>query len=139
MVALRFVGIFLFGFCSSLRIAHATSVVDPPGLIFESGQITLSSLHLPRLRELTELLKRYPQLRIFVAGHADTSEGSEIERQKISEQRASVAYDWLASQGVSAQLIGHKGFGKSKPLDSSQTEEQRQHNRCVLFETEPEQ
>ena len=51
--------------------------------------------------------------------------------QRLSEQRASNAKDYLVSQGVSANAISSKGFGEASPIASNDTAEGRQENRRV--------
>jgi outer membrane protein OmpA-like peptidoglycan-associated protein len=51
--------------------------------------------------------------------------------QMLSEKRAEGARDYLVSQGVSAESIVARGFGKTKPMASNDTTEGRQMNRRV--------
>jgi len=54
----------------------------------------------------------------------------------ISQRRARFVYDWLLGHGVKeTQLAGPNGAGSSQPVDFTDTEAQRRHNRRVEFES----
>jgi OOP family OmpA-OmpF porin len=81
------------------------------------------------------VLKKYPQLRVEVAGHTD-SIGSDAYNQKLSEHRAKAVYEYLTSNGVDAgRLVGPVGYGKSRPIapntnpDGTDNPEGRAQNR----------
>src|SRR3546814_16720271 len=63
-----------------------------------------------------EILKRYPDRRVEVAGHTD-SKGTDAYNQALSERRASAVYDYLNSNGIDAgRLVGPVGYGESHPI-----------------------
>ena len=63
------------------------------------------------------LRKRYPELRVEVAGHTDLC-GADAYNQKLSERRATAVYDYLTSNGIDAgRLAGPVGYGESRPLE----------------------
>jgi OOP family OmpA-OmpF porin len=81
------------------------------------------------LDQAVEVLNRYPNIRVEVAGHTD-SIGSEEYNQRLSERRARVVYDYLVSRGISAdRLVGPVGYGELRPIDTNDTREGRQRNR----------
>jgi outer membrane protein OmpA-like peptidoglycan-associated protein len=51
----------------------------------------------------------------------------------LSENRAKSVAEYLIANGVSANRIQSKGYGKSKPVETNNTEEGRQQNRRVQF------
>src|SRR3546814_12050538 len=68
------------------------------------------------LNEAIEILKRYPDLSVEVAGHTD-SKGTDAYNQALSERRASAVYDYLTSNGIDAgRLVGPVGYGESRPI-----------------------
>ncbi len=67
---------------------------------------------------------------IVAIGHTDAT-GSETYNQKLSEQRAKAAKDYLVSQGISADLIEVRGMGESQPVASNSTSAGRAQNRRV--------
>lgn len=68
------------------------------------------------LDQAVEILTRYPELRVEVAGHTDLC-GTDAYNQALSERRARAVYNYLTSRGVdAARLIGPVGYGESRPL-----------------------
>ena len=109
--------------------------IDLKGVNFDFDKATLRPDAVSILSEATEILKRYPDLRVEVAGHTD-SKGKDAYNQKLSERRAQTVYDYLTNNGVDAsRLIGPIGYGESRPLapntnaDGSDNAEGRAKNR----------
>jgi OOP family OmpA-OmpF porin len=81
------------------------------------------------LDQAVDVLNRYPQIRVEVAGHTDST-GSNEYNQGLSERRATIVYDYLTSHGVNAgRLVGPTGYGETRPVDTNDTKEGRQRNR----------
>src|SRR5690606_3687854 len=90
--------------------------IDLKGVNFDYDKATLRPDAVAILAEATEILRRYPDLRVEVAGHTD-SRGTDAYNQKLSERRAKAAYDYLTSNGIDAsRLIGPTGYGESRPI-----------------------
>jgi len=70
---------------------------------------------------------------VRIAGHTD-SRGSDEYNQRLSEARAKSVYEYLISQGISADRLSYIGYGESRPIDTNDTEEGRQNNRRVELE-----
>ncbi|WP_338064828.1 OmpA family protein [Thermomonas paludicola] len=96
--------------------------IDLKGVNFDFDKATLRPDAVAILSEATEILKRYPELKVEVAGHTDQC-GKDDYNQKLSERRAKAVYDYLTSNGVDAgRLAGPNGYGESRPLeDKGQT------------------
>ena len=91
--------------------------IDLKGVNFDFDKSTLRPDAIAILSEAAEILKRYPELRVEVAGHTD-SKGTDAYNQKLSERRARAVYDYLTSNGVDAgRLVGPNGYGESRPLE----------------------
>ena len=130
----RFTIVFILGLLFGSTIVFAAPIVDPVSVFavsFESRQSSLPPAQLSKVQEAVEFLKRFPSVHVWVDGHADATEGSDADCQRLSEVRARVVYDWLVAQGHATQLQGRRGFGKSQPVDSSDAEEHRRYNRRV--------
>ncbi|WAC64792.1 OmpA family protein [Pseudoxanthomonas sp. SL93] len=103
--------------------------IDLKGVNFDFDKATLRPDAVTILSEATEILKRYPDLKVEVAGHTD-SVGTDAYNQGLSERRAKTVYDYLTSNGVDAsRLVGPVGYGESRPLDTNDTAEGRARNR----------
>ena len=96
--------------------------IDLKGVNFDFDKATLRPDAVAILNEAVEILKRYPELKVEVAGHTDQC-GKDDYNQKLSERRAKTVYDFLTSNGVDAgRLAGPNGYGESRPLeDKGQT------------------
>ncbi len=103
--------------------------IDLKGVNFDFDKSTLRPDAVAILSEAAEILKRYPDLRVEVAGHTD-SVGTDAYNQKLSERRATAVYEYLTSNGVDAgRLVGPVGYGESRPIDTNDTKEGRARNR----------
>lgn len=84
-----------------------------------NGQVASAGLvagSVETLDQAVEILTRYPELRVEVAGHTDLC-GTDAYNQALSERRARAVYNYLTSRGVdAARLIGPVGYGESRPL-----------------------
>lgn len=90
--------------------------IDLKGVNFDFNKSTLRPDAVSILSEATEILKRYPDLKVEVAGHTD-SKGTDAYNQKLSERRATTVYDYLTKNGVDAsRLVGPIGYGESRPI-----------------------
>src|SRR5690606_27618360 len=102
---------------------------------FDFDKSTLRPDAIAILDEAIEILKRYPDLRVEVAGHTDAI-GTDAYNQGLSERRARAVYDYLTANGIDAsRLVGPNGYGESRPIapntnpDGSDNPEGRAQNR----------
>ncbi|MGV8960884.1 MAG: OmpA family protein [Stenotrophomonas sp.] len=109
--------------------------IDLKGVNFDFDKATLRPDAVSILGEAAEILKRYPDLRVEVAGHTD-SKGTDAYNQKLSERRATAVYDYLQKNGVAtSRMVGPVGYGESRPIapntnpDGSDNPEGRAKNR----------
>ncbi len=103
--------------------------IDLKGVNFDFDKDTLRPDAVVILDEAADILNKYPQLRVEVAGHTD-SVGAEAYNQGLSQRRAQVVYNYLTGKGVdAARLVGPNGFGELKPIDVNTTKEGRARNR----------
>ena len=78
----------------------------------------------------------YPQTRVLVEGHTDST-GGEAYNQALSERRADSVRVALVSSGVGNARIDVIGFGESKPVATNDTPAGRQLNRRVRIVITP--
>ncbi|MEN5427307.1 OmpA family protein [Stenotrophomonas pennii] len=109
--------------------------IDLKGVNFDFDKANLRPDAVAILSEASQILTRYPDLKVEVAGHTD-SKGSDEYNQKLSERRATAVYNYLTSNGVAAsRLQGPVGYGESRPIapntnaDGSDNPEGRAKNR----------
>ena len=93
-----------------------------------SAKLTVTSFRV--LDDMAKTLKRYPNQKVEIAGHTDSS-GASSYNQSLSQKRAESVRRYMISQGVAAGNLVAKGYGESKPLTSNKTKVGRASNRRV--------
>jgi outer membrane protein OmpA-like peptidoglycan-associated protein len=82
-----------------------------------------------QLENLVAILKAYPEAKIKIGGYTDKV-GDEATNVKLSGERATYIKDWLAKQGVGAQVTGADGYGsKFATVDAAATDAERAVDR----------
>lgn len=99
-------------------------------VLFKTGSYELASGARERLAKVSGILLAYPSLHVQVEGNTD-SVGTDEYNQTLSENRAGAVRDYFVQQGVPADSITARGFGKTAPIASNDTVEGRQQNRRV--------
>ena len=99
-------------------------------VLFEFGKAQLLPTAGPRLDQLADFLKQYPDRKLLIEGHTD-SVGSASANQTLSERRAQAVQQALTMRGVDPGRITTRGYGKSFPVASNATPEGRALNRRV--------
>lgn len=105
-------------------------IVSMSGVLFQNGKATLLPVAREKLAKVAGILSTHKGLKIEADGFTDST-GSDALNMRLSEQRASNTRDYLVSQGVAADSITFKGFGKENPIASNDTSAGRQENRRV--------
>lgn len=101
------------------------------GFTFKSGNSEIDSSNFALLNKINEAISKFENASIVVSGHTDSTGSDEIN-MKLSQQRAEKVAQFLAQVGrISPNRIEHKGFGKSRPVASNETDEGRASNRRV--------
>jgi len=102
-----------------------------PGVVFETNKAELLPESIPVLEGAVATLKRYPDLKIEVAGHTD-SRGSDAYNLDLSARRAATVLKFLRDGGV-ANALASRGYGERQPIGGNNTDEGRQQNRRVVL------
>jgi OOP family OmpA-OmpF porin len=97
---------------------------------FESGADVLTSSSQTVLDDVAESLQAYPEVRVEIAGHTDSSGSAELNRN-LSQQRAESVRDYLIGKGISGDRLVARGYGEDQPIASNATREGRAQNRRV--------
>ena len=108
----------------------------PSGITFDFNSATVKPEFRPALDQVAQTLASYQSTFVDVSGHTD-SVGTVAVNQRLSEQRAISVADYLSYQGVARQRIATRGYGKSMPIASNDTEEGRAQNRRVEIKISP--
>jgi len=101
------------------------------GILFDSGSDRIRPESTPTLKEIAQILKDHPELKLLIEGHTDNV-GEDVSNQDLSERRAGAVRTSLVGDfGIDGARLESKGFGESKPADTNDTSEGRQNNRRV--------
>jgi outer membrane protein OmpA-like peptidoglycan-associated protein len=79
-----------------------------------------------------EFLTDNPTVKVEIQGHTDNV-GNDADNLLLSERRAKSVYDYVISKGISPERVRHKGYGRTKPVATNDTEEGRAKNRRTIF------
>jgi outer membrane protein OmpA-like peptidoglycan-associated protein len=113
------------------RMLAETGRADIYSIYFSFNSDELREESEPTLREIADIMRRHPDWKLTVAGHTD-SIGGDAPNLDLSKRRAaSVKNALLTRFSVSASRLAADGFGKSRPVDTNDTEEGRARNRRV--------
>jgi outer membrane protein OmpA-like peptidoglycan-associated protein len=92
---------------------------------FDSDQLKEESD--AELIQLTDFLRKNPQLNIEISGHTDNVGGSDYNL-KLSESRAKAIFNYL-KQYIRPDRMIYKGYGSEMPVASNESEHGRALNR----------
>ena len=84
------------------------------------------------LEEVAGILRVNPSMRVRVEAHT-AAPGTAEQNQVSSERRAYQVQSFLIARGARSVQLEAKGFGNTRPIDDSQTEEGRARNRRIEF------
>jgi len=99
---------------------------------FEFDKAVIQKESYPILKELGQVLKEYPDLRIRIEGNTD-SVGSDEYNQKLSDRRSKSVRDFLIGLGIQGSRLETIGKGEGNPIASNDTAAGRAMNRRTEF------
>jgi outer membrane protein OmpA-like peptidoglycan-associated protein len=105
-------------------------IINLSDVLFDIDKATLKPGAREKLARIAGILATYPDLKIEIDGHTDST-GSDDYNQRLSEWRAESVSSYLSQQGVSRAIVGTVGYGKTRPVATNGTAEGRQLNRRV--------
>ena len=100
-------------------------------LEFDVDSADLRPAHYGEIRDVIDFMRQFPGSSAVIEGHTDNT-GAESYNQRLSERRARSVRNYLESEGgIAGSRLSSVGYGESKPIDTNDTAEGRQHNRRV--------
>ncbi|HWZ23146.1 MAG TPA: OmpA family protein, partial [Cytophagaceae bacterium] len=99
-------------------------------MFFIQGKSILIPTSYPELNRLVDILTINPGVSIELSGHTD-NQGDAQADLLLSEDRVKTVKNYLVSKGINEKRITGKGYGRTKPIVSNDTPENRQRNRRV--------
>jgi outer membrane protein OmpA-like peptidoglycan-associated protein len=115
-----------------LQPIEVGTLVNLKSVLFYMGTTSLLEESYPELDAIVDFLKTNPKVEIELEGHTD-NRGDAKKNVVLSQERVGKIKSYLVSKGVSSKRVKGKGFGGSKPIATSDSEEARRLNRRVEF------
>ena len=105
-------------------------IIPLHNIFFNANKSTLKSESYKELNRVLDFLEKNEQLRVEIGGHTN-GWLSYSQAQSLSEERASVVKDYLTGNGIAEERVTDRGYGKSKPIMSNETEAGRKKNQRI--------
>lgn len=99
-------------------------------LAFDTNASTLRASSQEQLRNIAEIMKAYPQVKVTFGGYTDNT-GNAQQNLQLSGARAASAMNQVVAQGVEPSRMTAQGFGEQNPIADNATDVGRQRNRRV--------
>lgn len=112
------------------RVGEGILITFNSGLQFDINSASMLPATKTNLDALAKTLTKYNDTAIVIEGHTDNT-GEAAYNQTLSEKRAFMVEEYLATQGVDKKRVTTKGYGETQPLNTNQDEAERQINRRV--------
>lgn len=101
------------------------------GNLFNSGSAKLNAESLPRLKQLAEVIKNFPNNNVRIEGHSDSS-GSEEANLRLTEKRAIAFKKYLVEQcGAPDERLTTVGLGETAPIVTEVDNSSKAKNRRI--------
>ncbi|HEX8331935.1 MAG TPA: OmpA family protein, partial [Segetibacter sp.] len=114
------------------RVGEGINVTFESGVLFGIDQSTLTSDAQTKIRDLSNVLAKYPETYILIEGHTDAS-GTNAHNMKLSQQRATSVQNFLQSQNISSARTKTAWYGENQPKFPNDSEANMTKNRRVEF------
>jgi outer membrane protein OmpA-like peptidoglycan-associated protein len=108
------------------------SVVVTVHINFDSGKYALRKGEKGKVKQVGELLNKYPNKKVDIVGFTDSA-GSKKQNYELSEKRASAVREELILLGIKGNKLVSKGLGAMNPVAGNDTPAGRARNRRVEF------
>ena len=102
-------------------------------ILFETGKADLKPAAQTNLRQMADIMKKYPENVLTIKGYTDTT-GSDAVNTPLSQRRADAVKTYLVTGGLPSPTISTVGMGSSLPVADNKTETGRKQNRRVEVE-----
>lgn len=100
-------------------------------VFFKQSSAQLDDTARVTLDKQAQWLQRYPNWKVKLQGFADDP-GSAAQQTALSQKRAEAVRDYLASQGVAADRMKAKGYGRDRLVGDCPDIECKAQNRRVI-------
>jgi outer membrane protein OmpA-like peptidoglycan-associated protein len=100
------------------------------GITFDTDKATLTQESSVQVRNIAEILKAFPKIKIKIGGYTDNT-GDANANLTLSTNRANTVKNSLVVMGIDASRVDAKGYGSEHPVATNETPEGRQQNRRI--------
>jgi outer membrane protein OmpA-like peptidoglycan-associated protein len=118
------------------RDGNQIKLVMPENVTFATNSSELSGSATSSLSSVAEVLAKYVDTNITIAGYTDST-GNDSINIPLSQRRAQAVSNFLTSRGVAYNRISAMGYGSASPIASNATVEGRAKNRRVEIRVNP--
>ena len=113
------------------RSLAETGHADVYDIYFDFNSDEIREESEPTLHDIANIMGRHPDWKLGIAGHTDGI-GGDAPNLDLSKRRAASVKNALTTRfSVNAARFTTTGYGKSRPVDTNETEEGRARNRRV--------
>lgn len=102
-------------------------------ILFDTGKSDLKGAAQTNLKQMAEIMKKYPENVLTVKGYTDNT-GSTKLNETLSKNRAEAVRTQLVASGMPANVISTQGMGPGSPVADNATADGRSKNRRVEIE-----
>ncbi len=112
------------------RVGEGIKISFDSGLLFDVDKAFVKPESKAELDDLAEILNKYPDTKILIEGHTDST-GSEEHNLTLSRLRSQAVSNYLAQIQIDPTRFTIMGYGESQPVADNSTVEGRALNRRV--------
>lgn len=102
-------------------------------ILFDSGKAALKSGAQGNLKQMADIMKKYPENVLTIKGYTDST-GSEKVNEELSKRRADAVRTSLVASGMPDSTISTVGLGPANPVADNKSADGRKMNRRVEIE-----
>lgn len=99
-----------------LEEADCGKAIGLKNILYDLDKFFIRADAKPELNRLVQFMKDNPSVRIEISSHTD-ARGSNDYNKTLSQNRASAARDYIASQGIDANRVVGIGYGETRLLN----------------------
>ena len=114
------------------RVGEGINVTFESGVLFATDQATISSNAQSKIKELADVLNKYPDTYVLIEGHTDAS-GTSAHNMDLSERRAKSVESSLRAYNLASNRLKTAWYGEDQPKVANDTEANKAKNRRVEF------
>ena len=102
-------------------------------ILFDTGKADLKATAKENLKQMAEIMKKYPENVLTIKGYTDNT-GSSAINETLSQKRAEAVQSHLLASGMASTTMSSQGMGPAAPIGDNKTADGRKQNRRVEIE-----